>query len=235
MNKEPSIEKPWNRIFWLTAAPVLGVIGYASLYLIGLTYHETYLDHFSVNPGLFPKSSTELFTLAYLALLHIGISWLGLISNYKAWLYLTGFTSLILIEIIIINKLPKLIKKSKPNNIIKNKILRNTLVLLSIPISISAFLLLIPIAANIFLLAPAFVGVHGAKISIKNSTENYKTECESATKEFCVRLMDENKEISRGYVISASNSHIALVLGEESIISPLKNYRIEKIIPIKKE
>jgi len=231
MTDNSSTDKAWNRIAWLTLTPLFGVLGYASLYLIGLTYHETYLDHFNISPSLFPKSSTELFTQAYLALLHIGISWLDFILNYKIWLYLAGLILLLLLEMIILEKLPKLIKRSQPAILEKYKTLKKALALLSISALISASLLLVPLAANIFLLAPAFIGVQGAKISIKSSIETYKTECESATKTFCVRLLNGDKEISRGYVIAASDSRLALILGDHATVVPLENYRIEKILP----
>ena len=235
MTDNSSADRIWNRILWLALTPMLGVLGYASLYLIGLTYHETYLDHFNISPRLFPKSSTDLFIQAYLALLHIGISWIELVLNYKVWLYLAGLTLLLLIEMIILEKLPALIKRSQPTILEKYKFLKKALALLGISVLISTSFLLIPLAANIFLLAPAFIGIQGANISIKDSIEIYTTKCESAKKEFCVRLLDGDKEVAKGYVIAVSDNRIALILGDHTTIVPLLNHRIEKILPTKEQ
>ncbi len=228
MTDETSTDRTIARASWLVLTPLLGVMGYASLYLIGLIYHETYLSHFNIAPELFPKSTTELFTLAYIAIINIGTSWLEIILNYKIWLYISGLTLVILLEIIILNRLPRIITNSKPAGWIKNrKHLKNGLSLILISTLTSAFILLIPLAANFFLLVPAFIGVEGAKIGINRDIEIYKTECNSTTKAACIRLLDGKKEVSRGYIISASSSHLALYLDNKVKITPLLNYQIE--------
>ena len=99
--------------------------------------------------------------------------------------------------------------------------------------SITLILLALPVAANLFLITPAYTGYKAAQLSIEKSTPVFSLGCEKVEKrqDYCVRLMDGDIEIAKGFVIDSSSERIALYLDDKATILPLKNYRIETLIP----
>lgn len=224
-------ESIFTKAFWIFLAPTLGAIIYSTTYLIGVTYHQTWAGHFNIGPGLFEKSTADYFTYAYIALLQICSNWTNVITDLKIVSFLLITTTLLVVYIFILSWLsrPNKSNTTKP----KNKSLALAISIPAISAGITTIILAIPLAANIFLIAPAYTGYKAAQISIERNALKFRTGCEHVKKrsEYCVRLMDGESEIARGFLIDFSSGRIALYLGERASVYPLKDYRIETLLP----
>ncbi|WP_137886641.1 hypothetical protein [Pseudomonas sp. 2FE] len=229
-----SKESIFAKIFWITFTPLLGVFGYSAIYLIGVVYHQTWVTHFSVGASFFEKSTTDYFIYAYTALIHICGNWLNVLADPWIVLSTLGTVAFLVAEIVL------LIWLSRPNNtpsansiFSKNKKLGILIAITALSTSITLILLLLPAAANLFLITPAYTGYKAAQLSIEKNMPTYSLGCEKVEKrqDYCVRLLDGDIEIARGFVIDSSSERIALYLDGKATILPLKDYRIETLIP----
>lgn len=228
----PAKENSLKRIAWLVLTPMLGVLGYSSLYLIGRIYHEVYLEHFHISATLFEKSPTDHLTHAYAALSQLGMQWFDIILNYRIWLSISVLTLFFLAEFILIERAPEFFKSKRlGERFFHNKWIRLSSFSALLALCVSILILLSPLALNLVLLTPAYIGVEGAKISIEHDQASYSNDCNSAKDDYCVRLLDSTQEIARGYVIDASETHIALFHNGKSTVLPLREYRLETIVP----
>ncbi len=202
--------------FWLTFTPILGILGYSSLYLIGVIYHQTYLNHFGVSSGLFEKSPTDYFVHAYSALFQIGTNWLNIISNPTIFFSVLGLAFLFISEILFLNWLPTTapfkIAGSKIHSSTRFKVPATACLLAT---AVTSLLLALPLVANLLLIVPALIGAKSAETSYKREELVFDQGCDRVkkSKNYCVRLLDGENEVARGFIIETSNSHIALYLG----------------------
>lgn len=221
-------------VFWLTLTPILGALGYSSLYLIGVIYHQTYLTHFGISPGFFEKSSTDYFVHAYSALLQIGTNWLSIISNPIIFFSVLGLALLFISEIFLLNWLPTTAPfKTTSSKIYLSKRFKVPAAACLLATAVTFLLLALPLVANLLLIVPALIGAKSAETSYKREELVFDQGCERVkkSKDYCVRLLDREHEVVRGFIIEISSSHIALYLDGKATILPLKNYRIETLTP----
>lgn len=124
-------------------------------------------------------------------------------------------------------------KKTTNGTASKNSKLDLLIAITALSTSITLILLALPVVANLFLITPAYTGYKAAQLAIEKSTPVFSLGCERVEKrlDYCVRLMDGDIEIAKGFVIDSSNERIALYLDGKATILPLNDYRIETLIP----
>lgn len=235
-NQTTNIDKEpfFIRTFWIIFTPLFAVLGYSAIYLIGVVYHQTWVNHFGINSSIFEKATTDYFIYAYVALIKICSNWLNVLSDPAIVLSTLGIAVLFIAEIAVLAWLPRTkLFQSTGATINKNKLLNIPLTILSLSGGITLILLLLPLVANIFLITPGYTGYKAAQMAIERNTSVFALGCEKAERrqDYCVRLLDDDVEIARGFVIDSSSERIALYLDGKAMILPLKDYRIETITP----
>ncbi|HZX18849.1 MAG TPA: hypothetical protein VFF22_18520 [Pseudomonas sp.] len=234
IDKNTSNETIFVKIFWIAFAPLLGLLGYSAIYLTGVVYHQIWVNHFSVGTGLFEKSTTDYFIYAYAALIQVCSNWLNVLTDPWIVLSTLGTVAFLVVEIMLLAWLSRPNKKKTTNGAVsKNKKLDLLMTITALSTSITLILLALPVAANLFLITPAYTGYKSAQLAIEKSTSVFSLGCEKVEKrqDYCVRLMDGDIEIAKGFVIDSSNERIALYLDGKATILPLNDYRIETLIP----
>ena len=223
-----------SEVFWLTLTPMLGILAYSSLYLIGVIYHQTFLTHFGVNSGLFEKSPIDYFTHAYSALLQICTNWPSIISTPSVFFSVLGLALLFVSEILILNWLPTTAPfKIASNKIYSSKRFKVPATACLLATAVTFLLLALPLVANLLLIVPALIGTKSAETSYKREELVFNQGCDRVkkSKDYCIRLLDGVNEVARGFIIETSSSHIALYLDGKATILPLNDFRIETLIP----
>lgn len=229
-----SNESNLAKIFWIIFTPLLGILGYSAIYLTGVIYHQTLVANFSVGTGFFEKSTTDYFIYAYTALIQVCSNWLNVLTDPWIVLSTLGTVAFLVVEIMLLAWISRPNRKKTTNGAVrKNKKLNLLMAITTLSTSITLILLALPVAANLFLITPAYTGYKAAQLSIEKSTPVFSLGCEKVEKrqDYCVRLMDGDIEIAKGFVIDSSSERIALYLDGKATILPLKNYRIETLIP----
>ncbi|MCQ4312822.1 hypothetical protein NAV33_13075 [Pseudomonas stutzeri] len=172
-----------------------------------------------------------MFT-AYGALLQTGLNWINVVKNPTIILSTFALSVLFVAEIALLNWLPKTRLAKKASSFVEAKRLLKTpalIILISGSIVIGLFAL--PFAANILLLAPALAGLNSAELTYKRTDRLYEQGCASEKKlsESCVAVYNNAEKIAEGFLITSSQTHIALYLDGKTTILPTKDYRIETV------
>lgn len=230
IGKEPIFVKT----FWIIFTPLFGLLGYSAIYLVGVAYHQAWVNHFGIDSSFFEKSTTDYFIYAYVALIKICSNWLSVLTDPWIVLSTLGVAALFIIEIAALAWLPRTrLFQSAGSTINKSKFLSIPLAILAMSGGITLTLLLLPLVANLFLITPGLTGYKAAQMAIERNAPIFALGCEKPDRrqDYCVRLLDGDIEIAKGFVIDSSNERIALYLDGKAMILPLKDYRIETIIP----
>lgn len=221
-----------NKVLWIIFTPVLGALAYSFLYLTGAVHSETFLHHYGVSTGLFPRSPTDQMYAAYGALLQTGLNWINVVKNPTIIISTFALFVLFVAEIALLNWIPQTSLAKKTSSFVKTKRLISIpalVVLISGSIVIGLFAL--PFAANIVLLAPALAGLNSAELTYRRTDRLYERGCTNAKKlnESCVAVYDDHELIAQGFLITSSQTHVALYLDGKTTILPIKDYRIETV------
>ncbi|MCQ4281183.1 hypothetical protein NA643_19065 [Pseudomonas stutzeri] len=230
IDKEPFFVKT----LWIIFTPLFGLLGYSTIYLVGVTYHQAWVNHFGIDSSFFEKSTTDYLIYAYVALITICSNWLSVLTDTWIALSTLGVAALFTIEIAALAWLPRTrLFQSAGSTINKRKFLSIPLAIFAMAGGTTLTLLLLPLVANLLLITPGLTGYKAAQMTIDRNAPIYALGCEKADRrqDYCVRLLDSQIEIARGFVIDSSNERIALYLDGKATILPLKDYRIETIIP----
>lgn len=221
-----------NRILWVIFTPALGALAYSFFYLTGAVHNETVLHHYGITTGLFPQSPTDQMFTAYGALLQTGLNWINVVKNPTIILSAFALSVLVIAEIALLSWVPetKLFKQAS-SAVEAKRLIRIPISILLTSGSIVIALFALPFAANIFLLAPALAGLNSAELTYNRTDRLYEQGCARAKKlsDSCVAVYDNEKIIAQGFLITSSQTHIALYLDGKTTILPIKNYRVETV------
>jgi len=221
-----------SKVLWLVFTPVLGALAYSFFYLTGAVHSETFLHHYGVATGLFPQSPTDQMFTAYGALLQTGLNWINVVKNPTIIFSALALSALLVAEIALLSWLPntKLAKKAS-SAIEAKRIIKIPVSIFLISGSIVIALFSLPFVANILLLVPALAGLNSAELTYKRTDRLYEKGCASAKKlsESCVAVYKHDEIIAQGFLITSSQTHIALYLDGKTTILPINDYRIETV------
>ena len=208
---KPSLKPNWSSLAKIGA--VTATVGGLSLHLMGQVAHRVYLSLMGVNAGQFPKTTDWLVINGYYAFGGRLLSLLGAFFAHAWWIvlaiavlggYLYGMEALgrwlrTKSPIAGFSWLPSWI-----SDLIRNLFL-SSFVVLGVPIAAMWVML-------IFLL-PAFVGETAGKDVAANEMALFMAGCnnrESSHKVRCSEIVEHGKVLATGYVIDASQSHVAI-------------------------
>ncbi|GEM_PF-2401707 len=211
-----------------------GFISYWAPYVVGLTYYKTLLSSLDVPFHLFERSSSDYFIYAHYAIIEASSSWINLLfRETKLFLYIISTTAALALEIILINWL----SKTKLSNAISKKVEDSGLISVTVAILalafIAAFLIaFLPILILIVLIIPGIIGEYAAESITKENKTIYSAGCVQNRKHWnCVKLLDDTKEVSHGFLITSSNERVALHLDGKTSIFFLGEKTIETVLP----
>lgn len=232
------IEKPIvalaARIGSLVAVPILASICYVAFYLTGLVYRQVYLDRFNVPESLFKSDASDYLVFAYVAVLETFKNWTVLISNPWVWLSIIGIIVVFGLEWICLEKLPKTnAAKSLAITLGRNKYVALTAALVGLSACVTTVLLLIPLIILPLIILPGIVGMYGAQQVLDRKLAIYDKGCEYAInpENYCHVIMDGTRIVAAGFLITTSNTRVAIYVNTKAKVIPIKNYTIETLPP----
>lgn len=216
MNESDVPQKSSLKLNWASLTRIGAIsaaVGGFSLHLMGQVTHRVYLYQMGVNAGLFPKSTDWLVINGYYALGGRLLALLGAFFAHAWWIalaaivlggYLYGMEALgrWLRTKAPITGLPWL--PSWISDLIRNLFL-SSFVVLGIPVAAMWVML-------IFLL-PAVMGETAGKDVAAKEMALFMAGCdnkESNRKVRCSEIIEDGKVLATGYVIDASQSHVAI-------------------------
>ena len=222
------------RIGPLLAVPILASMCYAGFYLTGFVYRQTYLQRFGIPDTLFKSDAVDYFIYAYVAILETFKNWTGLISSPWVWLSIISIIVLLGGEWICLRKLPETkAAKSLSTALSRNKYIALTAAVVGLSASVTTLLLLIPLIILPLIILPAIVGVYGAHQALDRDVAIYDQGCAHPTKpkDYCHVIMDGTRIVATGFLITASNSRIAIYENSKARVVPIKDYTLETLPP----
>lgn len=236
--KPQAIEKPIAalaaRFTWLAALPILGFICYATPYVAGLAYRQTYLGKFNVPETLFKSEARDYFVYAYSAVLEILGNWTTFITNPTVWFSMIGVIVLFFVEVLCLIKLSNTsFAKSVAETLGRNRYVALVTGVLSFSTAITALLLLIPLIILPFIVVPAIVGTYGANRTLDRDLAIYDKGCDhsDSQKNDCHVIMDGTKIIATGFLVTTSDTRVVIYEDHKAKIFPIKDYSIELLPP----
>jgi len=208
---KPSLKPNWSSLTKLGA--ISAAIGGVSLHLMGQVAHRVYLQHMGVSADQFPKTTDWLAINGYYTL---GGQLLGLMKAFFAHaglivLAILGFGVYMYgMEILgrwLKSKAPALKLAGLPawaSDVIRN-LLASAFVVIGIPVAVM-FMMLV-------LLLPAIVGETAGKDVAAKEMTRFMAGCDRGelnTSANCSQIVMDGKVLATGYVIDASQSHVAI-------------------------
>lgn len=206
-----SLKPNWTSLAKIGAATA--TVGGLSLHLIGQVAHRVYLSRMGINAGQFPKTTDWLVINGYYTL---GEQFLGLMRAFFAH---TGLIVLAILGLGVymygMEILGQWLNTKAPvakftwlppwaSDVIRN-LLASTFVLIGIPVAVM-FMMLV-------LLLPAVIGETAGKDMAAKETTRFMAGCdsgESSTPANCSQIVMDGKVLATGYIIDASQSHVAI-------------------------
>jgi hypothetical protein len=236
-NKNPektSSNFSYLKVLLLAAIPFAG-------YIVGNSYHQTYLDSFGINADAFPLSVQDIYVRTFESLTLFShettISVTKITSKLSLFLTLEFLSIILLIYIgavawaILVIGSGKITTSSEngANTVTTNKsnwfIFTSSLVLgLPLTVAVVALIIAIPMMLFITLILVYMLGSSQAQDVAQGIITDYKKHgCEVAnnTKQWkpCTQLNDsKGKEIYKGILIVQNDKRVAFYNGKESVI-----------------
>lgn len=213
----------------LTLSTVLSIttLSVPALYLIGFFYDVGYLSSYGLNYEHFPREVHEYLIRAFFSKLYL----IGELAknNIPQWIALFALIGVFLYHLLATygnskkDKISEKVESTKKHSWYKWLLKPAILATIGSLLSLYIFYILI----IILLLLTFSIGI-GKDQASKEIKVNNKCILESKPKEYpCTFLIKNNKVILSGLLIARSSSQIALWDGEQTIVEPLKDYRIK--------
>lgn len=210
----------------MTGSTLLASLAYGSCYVTGLVYHLTYMSEFDIPPDLFRKTSVEYFFYAYLAWLESMPSWLDTIAGDfgpVALLFLLISGTVGLSAILVAASAHSGIKRIQIK-LQASRMMHLVGALLAFPLIVTVSLIFLLIALIFLAILPAWIGEQGASKTVARDQAKFSNKCLlSNGKPRCMDLVEDDKVLATGYVLQASERHIALLTSDGVKIFPLND------------
>jgi len=208
---KPSLKPNWASLAKIGA--ISAAIGGVSLHLMGQVAHRIYLQQMGVSAGHFPKTADWLVINGYYTL---GTRFLALMKAFFSHTLLIALAIVVLgVYMYGMDVLSRWLKSKAPalklaglpawaSDVIRN-LLASAFVVIGIPIAVM-FMMLV-------LLLPAVVGETAGKDVAAKEMTSFMAGCdsgESNTPSNCSQIVMDGKVLATGYIIDASESHVAV-------------------------
>ncbi|SOE92693.1 hypothetical protein SAMN05414139_05450 [Burkholderia sp. D7] len=224
-DKGASTEKKDRLASWKVLAPLVGAATLYFAYLIGITFHQTYLDRFGINPGAFPQGRSDYLVFAVLATMKDLDIVLGAVLKSKALLSAIGTLLVVGVASFALTEgaaeLGKR-RRGRPPMGPRTKLL--TMYLLAIPLGGAYLMFAVPAAFATVMILPVELGASAAVAITTNDIADYKKGCAAHPHgKHCFNLMEGKEAVATGFIIQQSKDTIALWDNGIIKVLPLEN------------
>ncbi|MGF6369678.1 hypothetical protein OKW40_002428 [Paraburkholderia sp. RAU6.4a] len=217
--------------WWKVLAPVLGAATLYFAYLVGVTFHQTFLERFGVNPGAFPQGRSDYLVLAVLAVMKDLDIILGATFKSKPVLVVIG--ALLIAGILALAlgqgaaKLGKLHRGRAP---VSTRVKLLATYLLLFPLGGAYLMFAVPVSFATVLIFPVELGVAAANALANDDITDYVKGCSAhAHGQHCFQLMDGTSVIATGFIIEQSKDAVAIWENGKVKLLPLTNRSLESV------
>jgi hypothetical protein len=210
---------------WLAnITPALTLLAPA-LYVIGVVYHESFLEGFALSAGDFPKTTQEYFVLAYYCLL------LQAANAFKWIVYVLLAWIVVCIPYVVIDYQwskaeDKLVDAQSAR--LRGRINKEYL-LAAIENWERVFKFVVAIFLLVIILSVSALFASQAGQQVAEQQQKNFQGCDQAANKTagCIFLRDNNVLIASGLSIARSSTHVALFSNGKTTIYPLKDYIVD--------
>lgn len=217
--------------WWKVLAPVLGAATLYFAYLVGVTFHQTFLERFGVNPGAFPQGRSDYLVLAVLAVMKDLDIILGATFKSKPVLVVIGALLVAGVLALVLGqgaaKLGKLHRGRAP---VSTRVKLLAIYLLVFPLGGAYLMFAVPASFAAVLIFPVELGVAAANALANDDIADYVKGCSAhAHGQQCFRLMDGPTVIATGFIIEQSKETVALWESGKVKLLPVTNRSLESV------
>lgn len=216
---------------WKLLAPLVGGGAVSFAYLIGVTFHQTHLEQFGIDPGAFPQGHSDYMVFAVLAALTDLDIVVRAISKSKALftvigtLFATGAVSYALyLGATWLGKR----RRGRPPLSPRTKLMATYL--LAVPLGGTYLMFAVPIVFAMAMILPVEIGTSAAIAIAKDEKADYAKGCAVHSHgKLCFRVMDGKDVVATGFIIEQSKETVAL--WDKGIIKvlPLEKRGLESV------
>lgn len=165
---------------WKVLAPLLGAATVYFAYLVGVTFHQTHLEKFGIDPGAFPQGHSDYMIFAAMAaltdlhIIFLSILNLKTISTVFGTLLVAGAVSWLLVKGLIWLR-ERNRNRTRPPMSPEKKLL--IAYFLGIPFGGTYLIFAIPIVFAMVMILPIQLGVAAANAMAKDEITDYAKGC----------------------------------------------------------
>lgn len=208
----------------------IATIATSAIYLIGITYYQTYSTILKIPYALHPKTTPDYFLYAFHAFMELFPAWLIESIKIKAVILI-----LILFAIwVITNMFLDWIDTSAWNKRAKTRIpsagLRRIGKAALIPSVILAIFFYAPLFCVIVMLLPVSIGEGMGRKAAERDLKITKHNCATIEKSYayCSTIIQGDKEIATGYIMDASDKYVTIIEDGKTRSIPLEGKEIRQ-------
>jgi len=199
---------------WKVIAPLASALMVYFAYLVGVAFHETYLDSFAVSPGVFPKGRADYLVYAVSALLRdliavasflaksgtlLRIVGIFLVVGIASWGFVEGMAAL--------SRRIKGQKRFSAGPQVKSLVVY----LVAFPLAGAYLTFAVPTAFATIMVIPVELGVSAAKAVAADDTADFKKGCAAHSHgKRCFTLREGKETVAMGFIIEQSKDTIAM-------------------------
>lgn len=192
-------------------------------YLVGVVYHQTFLDHLGISPDLFPKQASEYFIFAFYACFSLVVAAL---SPMLSDVTIAGVIILIWISITALVVVSVVFEKHRwiqgVQSKAKQRRFRQVSFAIVFPILGSLVTFYVPLLIAFVLTMPVLLGQSAGAREASNYFKYIDAGCEAKVNNIspCTEITEGGKSIAVGIVVAASETHVAVLekFGSRSLL-----------------
>lgn len=217
--------------WWKVLTPVLGAATLYFAYLVGVTFHQTFLERFGINPGAFPQGRSDYLVLAVLAVMKDLNIILGAMFKSRPVLVVIGALLIAGILALVLGQgAARLGKHHRGRAPVSTRIKLLATYLLVLPLGGTYLMFAVPAFFAAVLIFPVELGVAAANALANDDIADYVKGCPAhAHGQHCFRLMDGASVVATGFIIEQSKETVALWENGEVKLLPVTNRSLESV------
>lgn len=211
---DKSPEKPTGLASWKVLAPLASAVTVYFAYLVGVAFHETYLDSFAVSPGVFPKGRADYLVYAVSALLRDLIAVAGFLAKSGTLLRIVGIFLVVgVASWAFVEGMTALRKRVKGRTRFAAGPRLKSLAVYSVvfPLTGAYLTFAVPTAFATIMVIPVELGVSAAKAVAADDMADFKKGCAAHSHgKHCFTLREGEEIVATGFIIEQSKDTIAM-------------------------
>ncbi|MBN3808739.1 hypothetical protein [Paraburkholderia sp. Ac-20347] len=205
-------EKKDRLASWKVLAPLVGAATLYFSYLVGVTFHQTYLERFGINPGAFPQGRSDYLVFAVLAAMKDLDIVFGAVMKSRALLAAAGTLAIVgAVSFALVEGATALGKRlrGRPAMSARKKLL--AMYVLALPFGGVYLMFAVPAAFATVMVLPVELGAAAAVAITADDLADYQKGCAVHSHgKRCFNLVEGNETIASGFIIQQSKDTVAL-------------------------